>query len=206
MKQLDMMGQPCPIPVIQARKALAAGEDVVAVTVDNEAAVQNLQKMAQGEGYDFSLEQADKRRLVVTLRSGGLRQEGAVPVPEDAAAVAEFFCGDTSSLTLLITRERLGDGAEELGAMLMKGFVFALTELPQPPKAVVFLNGGARLTSQGAATVPDLQTLAQKGTQIYTCGTCVNFFGIKEKLAVGEITDMMNIVRMMAEPGRAVTL
>ncbi len=205
MKDLDMMGQPCPIPVIQARKALLAGEEMVTVTVDNQVAVQNLEKMAQAEGYSFAWKQEEKGRFAVTLQGGGERREPGA-APKDDSVYCEPLEDNTAPLTLMITRERLGDGAEELGTMLMKGFVFSLTELERPPKAVIFLNGGARLTTEGAATVPDLRTLEEKGTRVCTCGTCANFFGIKEKLAVGEIVNMMQIVQMMAAPGRNLTL
>lgn len=212
MKHMDMLGQPCPIPVIQARRAMQAGEDRVTVDVDNEVAVQNLEKMAQGEGYRFAWEGLGEGRFRVELHKNGMQgDQSPKSAIEGTAQLTEFeavnaYCGPRPGMTVLIGQDHLGEGAEELGRMLIKGFLFSLTELPIPPRQVIFLNGGAHLTTEGANTVPDLRTLEQKGTEIYTCGTCANFFGIKEKLAVGTITDMMNIVRMLAEAADVVSI
>ena len=72
----------------------------------------------------------------------------------------------------------------------MKGFLFALGQLPQPPKTLLFYNGGAHLTCEGSASLEDLRALAEKGTEILTCGTCLNYYGLTEKLRVGEVTNM----------------
>ncbi|MDL2325233.1 DsrE family protein, partial [Ruminococcaceae bacterium OttesenSCG-928-A16] len=87
-----------------------------------------------------------------------------------------------------------------------KGFVFSLGELPTPPKAVIFVNSGALLTTKKATTVPDLQALAAKGTQIFTCGTCANYYNITQNLAVGEIIDMMGITTLLANAAHLITL
>lgn len=203
MKHLDMAGQPCPIPVVRARGALAAGEDVVTVDVDNEVAVQNLRKMAAGEGYAFSSAPMAGGLFRVTLGAGSADPAVSV-VP--AAPAAPDIGRMAGGAALLIGRQRMGDGDAELGAMLMKGFLFSQTELSDPPADAIFVNGGAWLTSEGAATVPDLLALEARGARIWTCGTCANFYGIQDRLAVGRLTDMMHIARMLSEAGRVVSL
>ena len=193
MKHLDMVGKPCPMPVVRARKVLQAGEGVT-VDVDNEVAVQNLRKMADGEGHDFSF---------VQLAGGIFRM--SIGAREQVSDVSAAVCNFGEGL-LLVTHEQMGDGDPKLGAMLMKGYIFAQTELAAPPADIVCLNGGAKLTTAGAATVPDLLTLEAKGVRIWTCGTCANFFGITDDLAVGKITDMMNIATMIAGAVRVVTV
>jgi selenium metabolism protein YedF len=100
----------------------------------------------------------------------------------------------------------MGRGAEELGKLLIKGFIFSLTQLAPPPEAVIFLNGGARLTTEGANTVPDLKALEEKGAGIYTCGTCANYYKLSDALAVGSIVDMMRITNLLAKASVVITI
>ncbi len=193
IKQLDMVGQPCPIPVVQARRALQAGDGTVIVTVDNEVAVQNLRKMADGDGHAFAFEPLSGGHFRVILGAGN-----AVDIDR-----TESWPGPSA---LLIARSTFGDGDPALGAMLMKGFIFAQSELPSPPADILFVNGGAKLTTAGATTVPDLLALQAKGVRIWTCGTCANFYGITDALAVGQITDMLHIARILAGAEKVVTV
>jgi selenium metabolism protein YedF len=100
----------------------------------------------------------------------------------------------------------LGAGAEDLGKILLKGFIFSLTQINPPPEAVIFLNSGALLTSEGANTVSDLKTLEEAGTKICTCGTCANYYKTTETLAVGNIVDMMAITNYLANAASVITL
>lgn len=203
MELLDMLGQPCPMPVIAAKKALAKpGATGVVVQVDNTVAVQNLQKMANGLGYTAYSQENSAENFTVTITIGDVDA-----LPEDAPACAACQPMEANgTTTVLISSNAMGSGSEELGRILIKGFLFSLTELPTPPQAVLFINSGALLTTRGADTVPDLITLAEKGTRIYTCGTCANYFNITENLAVGEIANMMEITTMLAGSAHLITL
>ncbi|GHU42172.1 sulfurtransferase-like selenium metabolism protein YedF [Spirochaetia bacterium] len=199
MKTLDMIGQPCPIPVVNAKKALdAQGSDGVVVIVDNFVAVQNLEKMANGEGHGFSYVEDGESRWKVTIVKGEASpsQKGTPATPSTPK----------KGPVVLITADSMGRGAEELGKLLIKGYIFSLTQLEPPPQAVLFLNGGAHLTTEGANTVPDLKALEQKGTVIGTCGTCANYYKLTEKLAVGSIVDMMKISNTLAQADSVITL
>ncbi len=202
MKTLDMLGQPCPIPVIQAKKVLAdASQNGVVVIVDNMVAVQNLQKMAKGMGYGFSqLQQSDQNYTVQITGEGyaGDVMEYVEKPPKDI--------GKERGITVLISADHMGRGSEELGKILMKGFVFSLTELSPVPEAVLFINSGIYLTVESANTLEDLKTLEEKGTKIRSCGTCLNYYNQTEKLAVGEVIDMFGITGMLAEAEKVVTL
>jgi selenium metabolism protein YedF len=198
-----MLGQPCPIPVINAKKALAEpGADGVTVLVDNAVAVQNLEKMAAGSGYGFSWKEEGAGRYIVTIVRG--KPEGGATAEETAQAPAAAPV--TGGLVVLIGADHLGEGSDELGKMLIKGFIFSFTQLAQPPEAMIFLNGGARLTTSGASTVPDLTALRGMGVSILTCGTCANYYGITDSLAVGAITDMMDIVNRISRAGRLISV
>lgn len=203
MKLMDMTGKPCPIPVIQAKKELALPDsDGAALLVDNIVAVQNLQKMADGMGYLFDYEQTgDNYR--VTLRKDGTAAE-AMPTSEVVPPETEL--PDGGQAIVLITGSQMGNGSEELGNILMKGFLFSLTESQTPPQTLIFLNSGVQLAVEGSNAVPDLKVLADKGTKIYACGTCLNYYGLTEKLAAGEIVDMYTITEHLQSAGRLITL
>ncbi len=200
MLELNMIGKPCPIPVIEAKKALAIpSNQEVSVRVDNLAAVQNLEKMAMGMGYGFRQDTQGEGDFLVVLS----RENATLSLTNPMEATQGH---NPAGAVILLSSDYLGKGSEELGRMLMKGFIFALAELPQPPKAVVFMNKGVSLVAQGAATVEDLRVLEQKGCLIQACGTCLNYYDLLSQLAVGEVVDMYTIVTLLTEAERAITL
>ena len=98
----------------------------------------------------------------------------------------------------------MGRGNDELGKVLMKGFLFAVTQLDTLPKTMLFYNGGATLTTEDSDSLEDLKSLEAQGVEIMTCGTCLDYYGLKDKLAVGTVTNMYSIVETMAKAGRIV--
>lgn len=197
MNHIDCLGQVCPIPVIKAKKALEGlGEagGVVTVLVDNDIARQNLQKMATELGYQSEYEQRENGNIQVTIVAG-----------EGCAVESGAKEGD-SGLVVAIGRNTMGEGSQELGQILIKGFVFALRELVPPPTHVLFFNSGVRLTSSDSNCLEDLRALEAAGTVILTCGTCTNYFEITEKLGVGEIANMYGIVTAMAGAKRLINI
>ena len=97
----------------------------------------------------------------------------------------------------MIAADHMGEGKEELGKVLIKGFIFALTQLEELPKTILFYNGGAKITTEGSESLEDLKTLEAQGVEIMTCGTCLDYYGLKEKLQVGTVTNMYSIVETM---------
>ncbi len=189
MKLLEMQGNPCPIPVIQAKKELADPNSTgVIVQVDNQVAIQNLEKMAKGLGYLFSQEPAEEGlyRAVIT-------KQGHQVVEDTAEVCIPCAVPVQGGATVLIASNHMGRGSEELGKMLIKGFIFSLSQMPVPPKAVIFINSGVELACQGSNAIGDLEELVKLGTEVVACGTCLNYFGLTEKLTVGQIGDMYAI-------------
>jgi selenium metabolism protein YedF len=206
MKTLDMRGEPCPIPVVNAKKALAEKDAAgVVVLVDNIIAAQNLEKMAKGSGFAFSYtEEGHSVYKAVIVKSAA--DNGPAPAPAPAPAQTQAAGAGGGGTAVLITADSMGRGAEDLGRILIKGFIFSLSQLDTPPEAVIFLNGGAHLTAEGAASVSDLKALEEKGTRICTCGTCANYYKLTESLAVGSIVDMMTISTLLAKASRVITI
>ena len=210
METLDMLGQPCPIPVVKAKEALA-GEDTkgVIVLVDNMVAVQNLEKMAKGTGCAFSYVAEGASYRAAIIKDADSNQRFTAPSGEEPAsgqAEAPDGARGKKAPVVLISSDSMGRGSQELGRILIKGFIYSLTQLNPLPEAVLFINGGARLTTEGANTVADLKTLEGNGTGIYTCGTCANYYNLTESLAVGSIVDMLQIVNRLAKASAVITV
>ena len=198
MITVNAMGDNCPIPVIKTKKAMAAltGPETIEVLVDNEIAVQNVTKMASSSGGKVTSEKLGDAEYKVTIK-----MEGA-----PAAEEAEVTCAPDArdNTVVVISSDRMGSGNDELGKVLIKGFIFAVTQLDTLPKTMLFYNGGATLTTEGSDSLEDLKSLEAQGVEIMTCGTCLDYYGLKDKLAVGTVTNMYSIVETMAKAGRIV--
>ena len=199
MMNVDARGDACPLPVVKAKKAIAElkGAGQVEVLVDNEIAVQNLTKMAQQKGYPYSAEKLAEKDYRVLFTIGEAAAESAGEAPA--------CMPDTRTDTVVaIGSDKMGIGNEELGKTLLKAFVFALTQQDQLPKTILFYNSGASLTCEGSPMLEDLKALEAQGVEIMTCGTCLNFYGLTEKLAVGSVTNMYTIVEKLTLAGNVV--
>ena len=190
-KILDARGMACPLPVVNAKKAaegLHPGDTLI-VRVDNEIAVQNLQRFAEHMGFAAAGEKVSDSEFTVTMVIGG-----------EAKAEPEIACtvdARKKGMLVVLSGNTMGSGDEKLGKALMKAFVFALTKQDVLPETVLCYNTGAYLTTDGADTLEDLKLLESEGVTILTCGTCLDFYGLKEKLAVGGVTNMYDIVERM---------
>ena len=198
---VNALGEQCPIPVVKATRALRAMTEpgVLEVLVDNEIAVQNLTRMASGHHLEARAEKRDGGVFAVTM-------EVREPVGDAAAEEPELTCisDQRSSLVVAVDTDAMGRGSEELGRTLMKGFLFAVGQLPELPKTILFYNGGARLTTEGSDSLEDLKKMEAQGVEILTCGTCLNFYGLTDKLAVGSVTNMYTIVEKLAGAGKVI--
>lgn len=201
MITVDAMGDACPIPVIKTKKALAElnGSGELEVFVDNEIAVQNVSKMAANAGGDVASEQISEGKYRVAIRLAGDGTTGERDTEEKAEEKqAEKTAGKEKKHTIVVvSSDRMGSVNDELGKVLIKGFIFAVTQLDELPEQMLFYNGGAVLTCEGADTLEDLKNLEAQGVEILTCGTCLDYYGLKEKLQVGSVTNMYAIVEAM---------
>lgn len=195
-RTIDARGMACPLPVVNAKKAaeeMHAG-DVLTVLVDNEIAVQNLQRFAAHKGFEVSGEKRGEKEFAVVMNITGEAENTQAAEEEDVTcAVDERKKG----MLVVLSANTMGNGDEKLGKALMKAFVFALTKQDQLPETVLCYNTGAYLTCEGADTLEDMKLLESEGVNILTCGTCLDFYGLKEKLAVGGVTNMYDIVERM---------
>lgn len=198
MITVNAMGDNCPIPVIKTKKAMQelTGPETIEVLVDNEIAVQNVTKMAKASGGQVSSEKISDGEFKITVQ-----MEGAPLAAEEEAGCIPDARGNT---VVVVSSDRMGEGNDELGKVLIKGFIFAVTQLDTLPKTMLFYNGGATLTAEGSDSLDDLKSLEAQGVEIMTCGTCLDYYGLKEKLQVGTVTNMYSIVETMAKAGKII--
>lgn len=198
---VNAIGEQCPIPVVKATRALREMTEpgTLEVHVDNEIAVQNLTRMAAGHHLAARAEKRGEKEFVVTV-------EVAVPIGDVPAEEPEPACvpDQRGDFVVAVDTDAMGRGSEELGRTLMKGFLFAVSQLPQLPRTILFYNGGAKLTTEGSDSLEDLRNMEAQGVEILTCGTCLNFYGLTERLAVGGVTNMYSIVEKLAGAGKVV--
>ena len=186
MIKVNAIGDVCPIPVVKTKKAMQElnGAGTIEVLVDNEIAVTNVTNMASAAGGNVTSEKVAEKEYKIVIEVSG----------ENAACEA---C-EEENMVVVISSDRMGSGNDALGKVLIKGFIFAITQLDKLPKTMLFYNGGATLTAEGSDSLEDLKNLEEQGVEILTCGTCLNYYGLSEKLQVGSVTNMYAIVEKMA--------
>ena len=191
-RTIDCMGMACPLPVINAKKAIEGftGDGTLRILVDNETAVQNLTRLGEHNGFRVSTTQDGEKAftvaMAVTARAG---RHAAVPA-EALSCQAPARGGKV----VVLSADTMGLGDEKLGKKLMKAFIFALTSQDETPDKVICYNTGARLTTVDADTIKDLKALEAAGATVMTCGTCLDFYGLKDQLQVGIVSNMYDIV------------
>jgi len=193
-KQINAIGLTCPQPVILTKQMLETmdGDTTLEVLVDNEIAVKNVTKFAKSKGLKaVYIKKSDKEYVVKIGNSiGDVIEMGNT---EDF----EIQGGSERDIVVAISSNKMGEGDEVLGKILIKGFVYALTQLEKLPKTIIMYNSGAFLSIEGSESLEDLINLQQQGVEILTCGTCLNHYGLAEKLGVGEVTNMYTIAEKM---------
>lgn len=195
--KVNAVGKQCPLPVIEAKKAIEEmkGTGIVEVSVDNEIAVQNLKKLAAHKKLESSDEKLSNDLYIVKITVSGEGEEDK-SVEDEIETVQETGKKNT---VVVLGSNIMGNGSDELGEILMKGFVFALTKVNALPKTVLLYNSGVKLASEGSDSIADLKVLEEEGVEILACGTCLNYYELSDKLQVGSVTNMYEIVEKMTE-------
>ena len=194
---IDARGKACPTPVIMAKKAISAGESTFTVLVDNTTAVENLKRLAENQGFDAAAAEAEGVFSVTFTRTGCAACEEAVNSPLPAPG------GDWA---VFVGRDIIGDGDRELGTNLMRMFFYTLSQGEDKPGAVLFMNAGVKLPTLDEQVAEHLKALSAVGVEILVCGTCLNFYGLTDRLRVGTVSNMYDIVTRMQKAGKVISL
>jgi len=195
-KVVDCRGLSCPQPVIETKKAL---EKIgrVTIIVDNLAARDNVARLGQSQGGRVAIDEKEDG-IYITIEKG---KQGKRRAKAQSSKIPE-----QGPIVVVIPSAQMGRGEEELGHILIRSFLHALTEVSGRPDIMIFFNTGVKLTVMGSEVLADLQTLEKNGVEILICGTCLDYFDLKDKIAVGQITNMYTIAETMIAAGRLVTV
>jgi selenium metabolism protein YedF len=195
-RTVDARGLACPQPVILTHAALQESDAVLTI-VDNENARQNVTQMAEKAGC---LVQAEQRADGIYLHIG------RVTVGPESVPVAVGSAPAGGPLVLTVPSEAMGRGDDELGQILIRGFFHALGQTSPRPATIIFLNSGVKLVAEGSPVLEDLQALCEQGVELLACGTCLGHLNLKDRVAVGEISNMYTIAETLMRAGKVVTL
>jgi len=201
---VDARGKACPTPVIMTKKAVeSAPGKTVTVVVDNEVAKENVLKFASSISYDVAVESSEGL-YYLTLTPPN---EAAQPVTTENQpnVMKSESTLESQTHVVVVTTDALGQGNSALGKLLMKNYIYALKELDNKPSSIIFLNRGVFLTTEGSEVINDLKELEKAGVEIISCGTCLDYYNLKEKLQVGSVGNMYIIAEKMSK-NRAVVL
>lgn len=189
---IDARGLSCPQPVILTKKAMDEWDaDCLTTIVDQSAALENVRKLAQSQGYDVEVEEKAGEYHITMVRPTDIESSG-----DD----------QQDDVAILITNRYFGQGDEELGKILMRSFLYTLNEMNGRVKNIIFMNSGVFLTTKGSEVLEILQGLVQEGSEVLSCGTCLDFYGLKDKLAVGSVTNMYTAAEILSRASHSITL
>ena len=189
---VDARGLACPQPVVLAKKALEQHDEVI-VIVNDVTARENVKKLAASQGFPCVEEQqGGETRLTISRVA--------------ACTLAEDIISSAGPVVVVISSDTMGSGDDTLGAVLMKSFLHTLLDTSPKPDVMIFFNAAVKLAVAGSDVLDDLRSLAEAGVKILACGTCLNYFEIKDRLAVGQVSNMYDIARNMLGAGRLVRI
>ncbi len=193
MKKIDCRGLNCPEPVLRVKKALEENEGAsLQVLVDNDAARDNILRFARNRSLQAEWRQQESAYIIDI--GGAAAEQGPGQSSKEPCVLPQAGLEQV----ILITSDRLGQGSEELGQLLMRNFIYTLAKRDRLPRALIFMNSGVKLCSTGSAALEELKLLQSAGVEILACGTCLDYFGLKESLDVGVISNMYDIAEILS--------
>lgn len=193
--EVDARGLACPKPVINTKKELDNIEQgIVIVTVDNDVAKQNILKLSNSLNCESRVIKEEKDLISIEIKKG----ENVI-IEEKKQEELEDNC-------IFISSNKMGNGNDELGEILMKGFIYTLTESKPYPKSILLVNAGVKLSTENHDTIGNLKILEEAGVEILSCGTCLDYYGLKESLKVGSVTNMYTIVDIMKNSSQTISI
>jgi len=194
MSVIDCRGLACPQPVITTKKALdQVKEGEIIVIVDNSVSCNNVERFARSQGCSIEIKEEGQDFYLHIQKLGEKDKEETIRPEEKIKKVVVY-----------INSQFLGIGDEALGAILMRSFLKTLLDLETKPSRLILINSGVRLAAEGSEVLETLRSLSEKGIEILSCGTCLDFYGLKEKLKVGKISNMYDIAQSLLETDRLI--
>lgn len=189
-KTLDCRGLACPQPVINTKEALEGAAGPILVIVDNQASCTNVRRFAESQGA----------RVEVAEKAGEFHM--TIEQGQSPPIVCQTTPGGNT--VVYVSSEGMGRGDDELGGVLMAAFLDTLSQFKGEISHAIFVNAGARLAVEGSPVLEQVRQLEELGVEVLVCGTCLNHFDIKDKLAVGSVSNMYAIIETLSKAGRII--
>jgi selenium metabolism protein YedF len=196
MTKIDARGKACPIPVILSKKEVDSGNRNFSILVDNQTAVENLKRFGNSNGLELSISGTAPDYEVVF-------QDGEVAACEHGCELMEE---EYNSWAVFVGKQGVGDGDLELGASLLKMFFYTLAQDKDIPTYILFMNDGAKVPVTNDQVVEQLIALKELGSDILVCGTCLDYYGIKDQLQIGTVSNMYDIASAMKSVNKVIAL
>ncbi|WP_195268800.1 sulfurtransferase-like selenium metabolism protein YedF [Eubacterium sp. 1001713B170207_170306_E7] len=201
-KIINARGKACPMPVIMAKKEIETNHDSFIITVDNAIAVENLKKLAASQGYDAVVSGSGEQFEVRFVTDGR-----EIPAAEiNATPDGRLPEGGTGNWVVFMGKDTIGGGDYELGNALAKMFFYTLSQAGDVPESILFMNSGVKLPALDGQVAEHLQALEERGVRILVCGTCLDYYKLKDDLKIGEISNMYDITEKMLAASKVITL
>ena len=189
--ELDARGLNCPIPVVRTKKALEGMEKGdLTVLIERPDGCQNVQRFAESQGCKVTVDEKDGL-FYIHIHKEKTEQSDSPKQSRDV---------------VFITTDRLGTGDQRLGEILMKAFLNTLWDAELKPAKLLFLNDGVRLTTEGSEVLDSLRLLEEAGVEIFSCGTCLEYYQLKDELKVGLVTNMYDTVDSLLSAGKVIKI
>lgn len=184
--EIDVRGLVCPEPVVRTRQALESAGAAVDVVTDSPDSRENIVRLGEREGCRTSWHEREPGVFVVRLE------------PPGRAPTGEVSTGNV----VFISSDCIGRGDDKLGRLLTTLFLRTLSERPTKPAFLLLANGGVKLALTDSDDLKTLRTLEGQGVRIMVCGTCLDFFGVKDRLQVGVVSNMYELVDILMSGAR----
>lgn len=199
MKTVDTRGLTCPAPLIKTRQGLneAAPDEPVLILIDNPTSLSNVKRYLTDNRLEFNvMEEGNLAKVTVTR---GSKSEISANETEYCTTESPKMPSGNRRTVVAVTSDRMGSGDDELGLKLMISFFRTIVMLEPAPSAVVFYNAGVKMAMDDSPVLDHIRELADRGTSIYLCSTCINHFGIRDRLPVGSFSDMYQILNVLKD-------
>lgn len=200
MKTIDAKGKLCPQPLIMTKKALLEMEEseTLKILVDNESAKFNVSRFLYDNKMEVQENQENGVYEILVVKKGGSFEQST---PEEYCEIPSSNKGD---YMVCVKKKTFGDGDEELGQMLLTGFFNTLPNVSKLPSSIVFANIGIFLVLKDSTVLEPLKKLEEMGVEILICGTCLEYYKKMDELAVGRVSNMLDILEKITSAGNII--
>lgn len=202
MRVINTIGQMCPGPLIATKRALKESEmvDSFEVLTDNKTALDNISRFLKDNNIEFYVNEKDNIWAITVIRN---YYDMPLPVEEEnnKSDIPHFSRGD---FIIVFNSDKMGEGDEELGRLLLSNFISAIKDLDILPGKMVFYNSGVRLGTEDSPVVESLKEIENMGVSLLMCSTCTKYYSLEDKIKIGTVSNMYEIAQVMASAGKIV--